>query len=61
MGFTIPVEVESSVYICTGGSSKRYHKTDECWGLNSCEAKIKEVSEGYAISIGRTRCKICYK
>lgn len=51
----------SKVFICTGGSSKRYHKTRSCHGLNNCKGTIKEVTIGYAKDLGKTPCKICYK
>ena len=52
---------ETYVYICTGGSSKRYHKTDSCKGLDNCQASVKKVTLAYAEKIERTPCKICYK
>ncbi len=57
------VETESSetyVYICTGKSSKRFHKTSKCNGLNRCNGDIQKVTISKAKSIGRTACKICY-
>lgn len=51
---------ETMVYICTGSMSKRYHKTSNCRGLNSCSKEIKKVSVDYAKKIGRTPCKWCY-
>lgn len=53
-------ETNSSVYICTGSSSYRYHRTSNCSGLNNCQSEIEEVSVSYATSIGRTPCKKCY-
>ena len=52
---------QNTVYVCTGGSSKRYHKYRSCFGLNNCGGQIKEVSLQEAKRIGRTPCKICYK
>lgn len=48
------------VYICSGGSSKRYHCKYNCRGLNRCSGRILGVSEEKAKNMGRTRCKICY-
>lgn len=49
------------VYICTGKSSKRYHKTDECRGLDNCQGDIKLVTLEKARQLGRTECRLCYK
>ena len=51
---------EEKVYICTGPSSKRYHKSSDCMGLSSCSADIRCVTIGYAEELGRTPCKRCY-
>lgn len=48
-----------SVYICTGDYSKRYHKTDDCYGLSNCRAQIKEISISKAERMGRTPCEKC--
>lgn len=48
------------VYICTGSSSTKYHKTGSCRGLNNCKGKIVKVSKSEAENkYGRTACKIC--
>lgn len=53
---------EAQVYICTGGSSKRYHKHNYCKGLDNCKGTVKKVSLSYAEdTLKRTPCKICYK
>lgn len=49
-----------NVYICTGGSSRRYHCDPDCKGLSRCSGEIEEVSEEEAEDMGRTPCKICY-
>lgn len=54
-------QAEQMVYICTGGSSKKYHATKQCHGLNSCGGEIKQITLKKAIDMGRTACKICYK
>ena len=52
---------ETIVYICTGSQSKKYHKTDKCYGLSKCSGSIVKKKESFAIKEGRTKCKICYK
>ena len=49
-----------NVFICTGGSSKRYHCDRDCKGLSRCSGEIEEISEEEAEDMGRTPCKICY-
>lgn len=49
-----------NVYICTGGSSRRYHCDPGCKGLSRCFGEIEEISEEEAEDMGRTPCKICY-
>lgn len=49
-----------NVFVCTGGSSKRYHCERDCKGLSRCSGEIEEVSEEKAEDMGRTPCKICY-
>lgn len=51
---------ENVVYICTGGSSTRYHATKSCRGLCNCGGTIREVTIEQAEKMGRTPCKICY-
>ena len=48
------------VYICTGGSSKKYHSKPTCKGLRSCSKDIEYVYQSYAEERGRTPCKWCY-
>lgn len=55
-------KTETYVYICTGGSSVRYHKTDKCRGLENCQASVKKVTLDYAENkLKRSQCKLCYK
>lgn len=54
-------EQDTTVYMCTGASSKCYHKTDKCKGLLKCGKEILEVKQSYAESKGRRKCKMCYK
>lgn len=49
-----------NVYICTGGSSRKYHRTKNCKGLSNCGGTIEAVSLDYAEDMGRTPCRICY-
>ena len=58
---TIHQQIDQKVYICTGGSSKKYHATKDCHGLNSCGGEIKLVPLKQAKDMGRTPCKFCYK
>ena len=48
------------VYVCTGGSSKRYHCTIKCKGLESCKGDIRKVDQRIAEGKGRTPCRWCY-
>lgn len=67
--FASPIETNGStsqssgaVYICTGGSSTRYHRKADCWGLQSCKGSIKKVTKEEAEKkYHRTPCKVCYK
>lgn len=57
----VPIKNEtSSVYICTGETSTKYHCDRDCKGLSRCSGEIEEVSEEEAEGMGRTPCKICY-
>jgi hypothetical protein len=49
---------QSEVYICKGGSSKVYHKTENCRGLKFCSTNVEKVSEDAAIKLGRRKCKL---
>jgi len=51
---------ESTVYICTGPQSKRYHKDSSCNGLNKCSGSVIPISSNDASAQGRTPCKMCY-
>lgn len=52
---------ESKVWVCTGGSSKRFHAYNNCKGLSKCSASIDEVTLEEAEMMGRTPCRKCYK
>ena len=51
---------ETEVYICTGPQSKRYHKTENCMGLNSCSRSIEKLTVEEAKKMMRTPCGYCY-
>lgn len=51
---------DSSVFICNGPESKRFHNNPSCRGLSSCSTQIYKVSISKAQKLGRTPCKICY-
>jgi hypothetical protein len=50
--------IQSDVYICKGGSSKVYHKSEKCRGLKFCSTNVDKVSEDDAIKLGRRKCKL---
>lgn len=58
---SLPNSNSAKVWVCTGGSSKRYHLTSKCKGLNSCRGDIKEITLEEAEDQGKTPCRICYK
>lgn len=49
------------VYVCTGGSSKKYHRTPDCRFLENCGKEIRMIDQRFAEEKGRTPCKRCYK
>ncbi len=56
-------EAQSTVLICTGKYSKRYHKVEnpECRGLKSCTGELKKVPVMDAKKKGLTACGFCYR
>ena len=50
--------IQSDVYICKGGSSKVYHKSEKCRGLKFCSTNVDKISVDDAIKLGRRKCKI---
>ena len=56
--FIFSFYIQSEVYICKGGSSKVYHKSENCRGLKFCSTNVDKVSEDAAIKLGRRKCKI---
>ena len=63
MAFIAPQAVnETYVYLCMGGSSECYHKTNDCRGLKSCSKTIKKVTLKEAKEkYHRRPCGYCYK
>lgn len=51
---------ETTVLICTGKYSKRYHNS-MCKGMNACKGERKRVSLSDAKKMGLTACGYCYK
>ena len=51
---------EDFVYLCNGPSSKVYHRSENCKGLNRCSTQIAKVSLSTAQSKGRRACRIEY-
>ena len=51
----INIEV-SSVYICTGKYSKKYHYKKDCRGLSNCKSEIEEIDLQKAKELNRTLC-----
>ena len=49
------------VYVCTGGSSKKYHSSPDCRYLDNCKGEVREVDQLFAEEKGRTACKACYR
>lgn len=52
---------ETYVYVCTGPSSKKYHKTSSCRGLKNCSKEVVKVTLEKAKEMNRTACGYCYK
>lgn len=50
---------KDTVFVCTGSSSKTYHRIDDCQGLSRCSGEIREVSLEEARKMRRRACKIC--
>ena len=52
---------DKGVYICTGRTAKRYHKTENCQGLSRCSGEVRKVTIDEAKAMHRTPCHWCYK
>ncbi len=57
----VPTDSDSKVWVCTGGSARRYHADQDCKGLSRCKGAVEEISLQEAESMGRTPCRKCYK
>ncbi|WP_424989312.1 hypothetical protein [Flagellimonas sp.] len=51
-----PFHKDTSVYLCMGKGSKKYHYRKDCRGLSNCSTKIHEVTLSKAREMGRTLC-----
>lgn len=51
---------ETTVLICTGKYSKRYHNS-MCKGMKACKGERKRVSLSDAKKMGLTACGYCFK
>lgn len=51
---------ENTVYVCTGKSAKKYHKSSSCKGLRNCKGDIVVMEKNRAEAMGRRPCRICY-
>ncbi|MDO6807398.1 hypothetical protein Q4603_02210 [Zobellia galactanivorans] len=47
---------ETTVYICKGKGSKKYHYVKNCRGLSRCSTRIYQVPLHQAKEIGRGLC-----
>lgn len=54
--FDVPANLDTTVYICMGKGSKKYHYRKNCRGLSNCSTKIHEVTLAKATEMGRTLC-----
>lgn len=60
ISITVVTSCSDGVYVCMGGFSRRYHKTEACDGLRRCRGRIEKISKEKANSMFRTPCHICY-
>ncbi len=51
----------TNVFVCTGGSSKKYHGLKDCRGLSSCHGSVVKMTVAKAKQAGKTACKLCIK
>lgn len=49
-----------TVWICNGKYATKYHKTDDCSGLNNCKSTITSIDKNDAEKMGRSACSVCY-
>jgi hypothetical protein len=55
-GFDGSIKLDTTVYLCMGKGSKKYHYRKNCRGLSNCSTKIQEVTLKKAKEMGRTLC-----
>ena len=51
---------DDTVWICTSGSSKKFHSTLECPGMQNCSSEADAITREEAEDMGRTNCWRCY-
>lgn len=49
-------ENETTVYVCTGKYSKKYHLVKNCRGLSNCKSDIIKTTKLEAINSNKTLC-----
>lgn len=49
------------VWVCFGKKSHAYHSNKECYGIQACKGKVRRMSLGEAVYMGRTPCHYCHK
>ena len=54
------VNWDDTVFICTSGSSRRYHSTLSCPGMQNCESGERALTREKAENMGHTHCRRCY-
>lgn len=47
----------NAVYVCSSGTSKKYHYKQDCRGLKNCQYKLLKISLDKAVKEGKTLCK----
>ncbi len=52
---------QTIVYVCSGGNSAKYHKTNTCRGLSSCKGTKKSMTLAEAKKTKKNKCKLCFK
>ena len=55
LGASAPA-TDTTVYLCNGGYSKKYHYKEDCRGLKRCSTKIEKTTLAKAKEKGRTLC-----
>lgn len=56
-----PESAADYVIICTGPMATTYHRSDDCEGLQNCNARIDVVTREEAEKQGRRACRYCYE